>query len=158
MSISTTTNGLRGSETPTLTISNSEAYTTAIITIQGHGTNHTTHIQIPANGTINKAQFYTPPCSYFADQQFTVTVKLRDRAGNVGEPSNPSTFVIKQCPICGHTDGAFNTPFKNPNAYIGFFYGYSAAYFNYKYFHTGVDYNGIPRGTAVYPSLPGALR
>jgi len=80
--------------------------------------------------------------------KLTVTVKLLDRAGNIGEASKPSTFIIRQCLTCGGIgagSGQWKYPVRHPNrvvtAHHQAFRGYSG--------HTGIDF-ALPGASASY--------
>lgn len=92
------------------------------------------------------------------DVKYTVTVKLTDRALNTGDPSYPDTVRTEDCPKCGYSEGTFAKPIHSNKAYIGYHYGYTQKYFNRTKFHTGVDYNGVNKGAAIYPAGIGTVK
>ena len=118
----------------------------------------TTQTQIPANGSLLTSNFFKTSCLFSGDQTFTVTVKLRDRAGNVGEPSSPASFTIRQCIICMPEGGSMVFPLHaepqnitNPQSF-GTYGGTNTG-------HSGNDYSILPSGDGqpIYASHVGKI-
>lgn len=86
---------------------------------------------------------------------YTISVSLRDRAGNISEYSMPVEIKTSECPNCG--TGDFISPIHNEKAKVAHPFGYSQGYFSGTQMHPGVDYGGVPAGTEVYPVASGTV-
>ncbi|NJK70672.1 MAG: peptidoglycan DD-metalloendopeptidase family protein [Thermales bacterium] len=91
---------------------------------------------------------------------YYVTVMLTDRAGNISGVVTSGTITSDACPSCG--GNTLISPFKNPNAYVRYLYGYSEDYSlaigrTDLVFHSGVDYNGVGDGEPIYSTAPGTV-
>jgi len=144
-------------ETMGITIQNAEAKTKAIISISAsNGEKYTIFKTIPDNGTFSTENLLSKPLTC-GEITYTTTVKLEDRAGNIGESSKPSSFTTKTCPTCGGfvEGGSILSPLRDSRAQIDWFFKESR-YTD----HTGVDFNlrGVEDfGTPIYASAAGTV-
>jgi murein DD-endopeptidase MepM/ murein hydrolase activator NlpD len=135
-----------------------EAFTSAEIKVTSdYGYNSTFNRNLDSNGKFLSSDFVALVCGQI---NYQVQIRLTDRAGNVGEWSNPQTVTTLECPRCSSTgNGIFTFPLGDNYDIARFTSDYPIRKIPSNYYtpHAGIDF-GIPSGTPVYASYDGTVK
>jgi murein DD-endopeptidase MepM/ murein hydrolase activator NlpD len=93
-------------------ITGAEAETTAIIEVAStKGFEQTMEVKIDAGGSYATSNLIGKLLC--GGVRYEVRARLRDRAGNVGEPTQIKEIITQDCPVCGYSGGEFAVPLRN---------------------------------------------